>query len=77
DQGLGAGLGLYVSHSIIDEHEGRIEVSSQLEKGTTVNITLPREASVAILNNDSSSDINQVIGASVIKTKVSSGGGSR
>lgn len=37
----GSGLGLSVSYGIIQEHQGRIEVESQLEKGTTFTIYLP------------------------------------
>ncbi|HEX7296026.1 MAG TPA: PAS domain S-box protein, partial [Pyrinomonadaceae bacterium] len=37
----GTGLGLSVSHSIIERHEGLISVSSELGKGTIFTITLP------------------------------------
>lgn len=43
DHGLGAGLGLYICHSIIDEHDGHIEISSNVGAGTTVTISLPLE----------------------------------
>jgi len=37
----GIGLGLAVCKAIIDRHEGKIEVKSQVEKGTTFIIKLP------------------------------------
>ncbi len=41
DIGKGTGLGLSMSYSIIEKHEGRIEVESQEGEGTTFNIYLP------------------------------------
>ena len=38
----GTGLGLPVTHKIVEEHGGRIEVESQEGKGTTFTICLPR-----------------------------------
>ena len=40
----GIGLGLAVCKTIIDRHEGFIEVESQVRKGTTFNIRLPLKA---------------------------------
>nr|WP_262370624.1 PAS domain-containing sensor histidine kinase [Sutcliffiella horikoshii] len=37
----GTGLGLMVSYKIVEEHNGTIEVSSKLGKGTTFHIKLP------------------------------------
>ncbi|MCX4322909.1 MAG: ATP-binding protein [Lachnospiraceae bacterium] len=37
----GQGLGLAITHAIISEHEGTIEVSSKKGKGTTFTISLP------------------------------------
>jgi PAS domain S-box-containing protein len=39
--GKGTGLGLSVSYSIIQKHHGRIEVESEVGKGTTFRIWLP------------------------------------
>lgn len=40
----GIGLGLSVSKKIVEAHSGRIEVTSQLGKGTTFTVIFPREA---------------------------------
>jgi signal transduction histidine kinase len=37
----GTGLGLSITRNIIEQHEGRIEVESQVNVGTKVIITLP------------------------------------
>jgi two-component system, NtrC family, sensor kinase len=37
----GTGLGLMVTRKIIEEHQGRIEVASQLGQGTTFTVRLP------------------------------------
>jgi two-component system NtrC family sensor kinase len=41
----GTGLGLAVSYGIIDRHRGRIEVQSEIDRGTTFTIQLPLDAS--------------------------------
>jgi signal transduction histidine kinase len=39
--GKGTGLGLAISHSIIEEHKGKIDLQSEVGKGTTFKISLP------------------------------------
>lgn len=41
DTGKGVGLGLAISHNIVERHNGRIEVDSKLGQGTTFNVYLP------------------------------------
>jgi len=45
--GSGTGLGLAVCQEIVKEHGGKIAISSQIEKGTTVRIFLPTEPAAA------------------------------
>ena len=37
----GTGLGLWVTHSIVQSHGGIIEVNSQCQKGTSFTVSLP------------------------------------
>jgi two-component system, NtrC family, sensor histidine kinase AtoS len=39
----GSGLGLAIVRKILDAHEGRIDVSSVPDRGTTFRVTLPVE----------------------------------
>ncbi len=41
ETGKGVGLGLSISYTIIKQHQGDIEIESELNKGTTVTVTLP------------------------------------
>ncbi|NVM25961.1 MAG: PAS domain S-box protein [Desulfobacterales bacterium] len=41
DSDKGIGLGLSISYRIIDAHQGKIEVKSELNKGTTFTVSLP------------------------------------
>jgi two-component system, NtrC family, sensor kinase len=49
ESGHGVGLGLAISRGIVERHNGRIEVESELGKGTTFTITLPNHAPEALL----------------------------
>ena len=40
---LGIGLGLAITKKIVEEHRGQIRITSRLQEGTTVAITLPVE----------------------------------
>ncbi len=37
----GQGLGLAIVHGIIQNHKGKIDVKSEIGKGTTISITIP------------------------------------
>ncbi len=52
----GSGLGLSISHQIVQEHEGYIVVESQVGKGTTFSVNLP----VRHLNHQRTEDAPQV-----------------
>jgi len=44
ETGRGVGLGLAISHSILERHNGSIEVESEIGRGTTFTVTLPWDA---------------------------------
>jgi len=44
ETGRGVGLGLAISHSILERHNGNIEVQSEEGRGTTFTVTLPWDA---------------------------------
>jgi signal transduction histidine kinase len=45
--GKGTGLGLYISYGIIEKHNGKIEVFSDVGQGTEFVITMPIEQQIS------------------------------
>ncbi len=48
----GSGLGLFISHKIIEAHNGQINVESQIGLGTTFSVLLPLEQPGKMVRND-------------------------
>lgn len=41
DRGQGTGLGLSIVHSVVEDHDGWVDVESEVGRGTTFTVTLP------------------------------------
>jgi two-component system, NtrC family, sensor kinase len=50
EAGQGVGLGLAVSHSIVEAHRGKISVQSEVGRGTTFTVTLPLNGNTELAN---------------------------
>ncbi len=48
--GKGTGLGLALTYSIVNDHQGRIRVDSHLDQGTVITVTLPAEANASTVD---------------------------
>lgn len=51
-EGGGTGLGLAVVKGIVDEHRGRIEIRSELGRGTSVGVDLPCDAEATTIRDE-------------------------
>lgn len=58
DVGKGTGLGLSIVHDIIQNHDGEIDVESEIGKGTTFTITLPVTAHCKQLASSSDAELS-------------------
>src|SRR5690606_37231580 len=52
----GSGIGLYLVHEYVTLHEGRVEVSSGVGKGTSFAVFLPTDLSVEPIHSPASED---------------------
>ena len=59
EEGRGTGLGMMIIKSAIKAHNGEIRIDSQLNHGTSVNITLPRYQQINSEGNASLPGDNQ------------------
>ncbi len=57
ETGRGVGLGLAISQSILERHHGKIEVQSDVGRGTTFIVTLPSDESAKEVSTKASNDI--------------------
>jgi two-component system, NtrC family, sensor kinase len=62
ETGRGVGLGLAVSQSILERHNGSIEVQSEVGRGTTFTVTLPWDAEVDKAASPSANEIAATAG---------------
>lgn len=65
--GVGTGLGLPISKSIVEEYGGRIEVESEVGKGTSFVVRLPVEK---VAGEDEAAQVDQVATSSGVRGRI-------
>lgn len=62
DQGKGTGLGLSMLYGFVKQSNGHVAISSELGRGTTVEVYLPREAGIKSSRDDGHEDVGVIPG---------------
>jgi signal transduction histidine kinase len=60
--GKGTGLGLSLAYAIVNKHGGRLEVSSELGKGSIFRVLLPRDASADVQSSAMAPEVGRTDG---------------
>ena len=61
-EGQGQGLGLSVAYTAIEQHQGKISISSKESKGTVVEITIPKApVAPALANEENETKDSQIV----------------